>query len=44
MGNLVYGIESGPVYIDRPLSNILNNARRGGISQYLKEFSLGTLL
>ena len=30
-GKFVYGKESGPVYIDRHLSNILNNALEGEV-------------
>ena len=30
-GKFVYGKESGPVYIDRRLSNILKNALEGAV-------------
>ena len=43
MGKFVYGKESGPVYIERHLSNILNNAFEGEVF-CLKGFSLGTML
>ena len=45
MGKFVYGKESGPVYIDRHLSNILNNALEGEIfPSVLKGFLWGQCL
>ena len=44
-GKFVYGKESGPVYIDRHLSNILNNALEGGVfPSVLKGFLWGQCL
>ena len=41
----VYGKESGPVYIDRHLSNILNNALEGEVfPSVLKGFLWGQCL
>ena len=44
-GKFVYGKESGPVYIDRHLSNILNNALEGEVfPSVLKGFLWGQCL
>ena len=44
-GKFVYGKESGPVYRDRHLSNILNNALEGEVfPSVLKGFLWGTML
>ena len=44
-GKFVYGKESGPVYIDRRLSNILNNALEGAVfPSVLKGFLWGQCL
>ena len=44
-GNFVYGKESGPVYIDRHHSNILNNALEGAVfPSVLKGFLWGQCL
>ena len=44
-GKFVYGKESGPVYIDRHLSNILNNALEGAVfPSVLKGFLWGQCL